>query len=134
MRRKPMAENPLRQLAECGQAVWSDFIRRTFIENGDLQRLVEQDGLTGVTSNPTIFEKAIAGTPDYDRDLEELVKEGNNSEQIFQRFASHDVQLAADVLRPVYDRTQARDGYVSIEVSPAAAHDTQKTIDDAHTL
>jgi transaldolase len=129
-----MADNPLRQLNACGQSVWNDFIRRTFITNGDLQRLVSEDGISGVTSNPTIFEKAIDESSDYDHDLRRLIEEGKNAEQTFQHLASTDVRMAADVLRPIYDRTGGHDGFVSIEVSPDAAHDTAKSIDDAHIL
>lgn len=127
-----MADNPLRQLEACGTAVWSDFIRRSFVESGELERLVEGDGISGVTSNPTIFEKAIGGSSDYDDQLKELAREGKDAEQIFQEMASTDIRMAADVLRPVYERTTRHDGYVSVEVSPAAAHDERKTMEDAH--
>ncbi len=127
-----MAENPLTQLSACGQSVWNDNIQRTFVTNGDLQRLVEQDALGGVTSNPTIFEKAIGGSSDYDDDLKRYVGEGEDAEGVFKRLAVTDITLGADVLRPVYDRTEGQDGYISIEVSPSAAHDTPKTLDDAH--
>ncbi len=127
-----MAENPLKQLSACGQSVWNDNIQRTFVTNGDLQRLVEQDALGGVTSNPTIFEKAIGGSSDYDDDLKRYVEEGEDAEGVFKRLAVTDITLGADVLRPVYDRTEGQDGYISIEVSPSAAHDTLKTLADAH--
>lgn len=126
-----MATNPLQQLNECGTSAWSDFIRRSFIKNGDLQKLVD-DGISGVTSNPTIFEKAIGGSDDYDDQLHELAQQGKNPEEIFREVASTDICMAADILRPVYDRTDRHDGYVSVEVSPAAAHDLQKTLEDAH--
>jgi transaldolase/glucose-6-phosphate isomerase len=112
--------------------VWNDNIQRTFVTNGDLQRLVEQDALGGVTSNPTIFEKAIGGSSDYDDDLKQYVEEGEDAEGVFKRLAVTDITLGADILRPVYDRTDGQDGYISIEVSPSAAHDTPKTLDDAH--
>ncbi len=127
-----MADNPLQQLEECGQSVWIDYIRRTFVQNGDLERFIKQDGVGGVTSNPTIFEKAIGGSTDYDEDLKRLVGEGASTEEIFRNLASFDVGGAADLLRPVYDRTNRHDGFVSIEVSPEAAHDTEKTLSDAH--
>ncbi len=127
-----MAKNPLQQLEECGQSVWIDYIRRTFVQNGDLERFIKQDGVGGVTSNPTIFEKAIGGSNDYDQDLRRLVSEGASTEEIFRNLASFDVRGAADLLRPVYDRTKQHDGFVSIEVSPEAAHDTEKTLSDAH--
>lgn len=128
-----MAENPLRQLEACGTAVWNDFIRRSFIKSGDLKKLVDDDGISGVTSNPTIFEKAIGGSPDYDDQLRELVTSGVTSpEAIFRELASTDICMAADILRPVYDRTGKHDGFISVEVSPAAAHNYDKTIEDAH--
>ncbi len=128
-----MAENPLRDLEACGVAVWSDFIRRDFIDDGNLKKLVEDDGISGVTSNPTIFEKAIGGSSDYDDQLRELVTSGvTTPEDIFREVASTDICMAAEVLRPVYDRTSTHDGFVSVEVSPEAAHDYQKTLDDAH--
>src|SRR5579884_4249417 len=128
-----MADNPLRDLEACGTAVWNDFIRRTFVANGDLKRLVDEDGISGVTSNPTIFEKAIGGSDDYDDQFKQLVGEGlRDPEEIFRELASTDITMAADVLRPVYDATNKHDGYVSVEVSPLAAHDLQKTLEDAH--
>ncbi len=127
-----MAANPLQQLEQCGQSVWIDYIRRTFVQNGDLEKFVKQDGIGGVTSNPTIFEKAIGGSNDYDQDLRRLVGQGASTEDIFRDLASFDVGAAADLLRPVYDRTDRHDGFVSIEVSPEAAHDTEKTLSDAH--
>lgn len=129
-----MADNPLLQIHECGQSVWNDFISRSFIKDGDLRALVENDGLTGVTSNPTIFQKSISGSSDYDDDMREAVRKGLDTEKTFQYLASNDVRMACDVLRPVYDRTNGQDGYVSIEVSPDAAHDEARTLEDAHTL
>src|SRR5947209_6562179 len=127
-----MADNPLRDISACGQSVWLDFIRRTFITGGELGRLVTEDGLGGVTSNPTIFEKAIGGSQDYDDDLRRLARSGASAEEIFADLASTDVRMAADVLRPVYDRSGGHDGFVSIEVSPDAAHDQERTLSDAH--
>jgi len=123
----------LRQMAELGQAIWLDYIRRAFIMSGDLQALVD-DGLRGVTSNPTIFEKAIAGSTDYDDTLQRLVDEGKTVEQIYEALTLDDIQRAADVLRPVYDRTNGADGYVSLEVSPNLAYDTEGTIAEARRL
>lgn len=127
-----MAENPLRQVEACGVSVWNDFIRRQWIQAGELKKLITEDGISGVTSNPTIFEKAIDGSSDYDEQLRQLAGKGESAEEIFRELAADDVQMAADVLRPVYDRTNAYDGYVSVEVSPDAAHNTQKTLEDAH--
>lgn len=128
-----MAKSKLDQLADLGQAAWLDFIRRSFITSGELKALVEK-GLRGVTSNPSIFEKAIAGSDDYDEQLFCLAKEGVAVEQIYERMAVSDIQQAADVLRPVYDRTNGLDGYVSLEVSPDLARQTQATIDEARRL
>ena len=127
-----MTENPLKVLNSCGQSVWNDFIQRSFIADGGLRKLVEEDGISGVTSNPTIFQKAIGSSPDYDTDLRTYAADGEDAEGIFKRLASNDIRMGADILRPVYDRTSGQDGYISIEVSPDAAHDTQKTLADAH--
>ena len=123
----------LRDVADLGQAIWLDYIRRSFITSGDLQRLVDE-GLRGVTSNPTIFEKAIAGSTDYDDDLQRLVNQGKTVEEIYQVLTLDDIQRAADVLRPVYDQTAGADGYVSLEVSPDLAYDTESTISEARRL
>ncbi len=125
--------NKLNELAELGQAVWLDYIRRSFIASGELQGLIE-DGLTGITSNPTIFEKAIAGSTDYDDALHQLVDAGKDAAQIYEALVFEDIQLAADLLRPVYERTDGADGYVSLEARPALAHDTEGTIAEAHHL
>jgi transaldolase / glucose-6-phosphate isomerase len=121
----------LRALTEAGTSVWLDQIRRGLIEGGELQRLVEQDSLRGVTSNPAIFEKAILGSDEYDEQLAELAERGLGPSDIYDELAIRDVQLAADVLRPVWDETGAFDGYVSLEVSPALAHDMEATLEQA---
>jgi len=123
----------LKELANLGQAIWLDYIRHTFITSGDLQALVD-DGLRGVTSNPSIFEKAIAGSSDYDQDLHRLVDEGRSVEEIYETLTLDDIRQAADVLRPLYDATDGRDGYVSLEVSPTLAHDTAGTVEEARRL
>ncbi len=125
--------NKLSELAELGQAVWLDYIRRSFIASGELQGLIE-DGLTGITSNPTIFEKAIAGSTDYDDALHQLVDAGKDAAEIYEALVFEDIQQAADLLRPVYERTDGADGYVSLEARPALAHDTEGTIAEAHHL
>ena len=131
----PAAVNPLQELGKYGQSVWLDYIRRSLISSGELQRMIDQDGLGGVTSNPAIFEKAITGSTDYTDALLELQKEkGLDAMAIYERMAIKDIQDAADVLRPVYDRTGRRDGYVSLEVSPFLAKDTEGTIRDARRL
>src|SRR3954447_14949002 len=114
----------LAALTAAGTSVWLDQIRRGMIEEGELGRMVEEDSLRGVTSNPAIFEKAILGSPDYDDDLAAAAKEGLSAREVYRRLAVRDVQLAADVLRPVYDDTGGYDGYVSLEVAPRLAHDT----------
>jgi transaldolase len=126
----------LKELTRKGQSVWLDFISRKLICNGDLKRLVENDGVRGVTSNPTIFEKAIAGSTDYDQTLRALLSKDPDAdvEKLYEPLAIEDIRMAADVLRPVYDETDAADGYVSLEVSPHLAHDTQATIAEARRL
>src|SRR5713226_3976336 len=127
--------NPLLQLADYGQAVWLDYIRRGLITTGELERLVREDGLRGVTSNPTIFEKAIAGSTDYSQALEELQRRHDlDAMGLYEQLAIRDIQDAAEVLRPVYETTKRRDGYVSLEVSPYLARNTQATIAEARRL
>ncbi|HSY59204.1 MAG TPA: bifunctional transaldolase/phosoglucose isomerase [Terriglobales bacterium] len=129
------SQNPLKELNKFGQSVWLDFIRRSLISTGELARLISQDGLRGVTSNPSIFEKAITGSTDYTKTLEELsAKKGLDAKAIYETLAIRDIQDAADVLRPVYDQTKRRDGYVSLEVAPYLAHKTQETLDEARRL
>ena len=132
---KPQTTNPLLDLAKYGQSVWLDYIRRNLLTSGELKRLIEQDGLAGVTSNPAIFEKAITGSTDYTDALVELQKRKDlDAMGIYEILAIQDIQEAADTLRPVYDRTKKRDGYVSLEVSPFLAKDTEGTIKDARRL
>ena len=127
--------NPLLDLSKYGQSPWLDYIRRNLISSGELKRLIEQDGLAGVTSNPAIFEKAITGSTDYTDALIDLQKRKDlDAMGIYEILAIKDIQDAADTLRPVYDRTKKRDGYVSLEVSPFLAKDTDGTIKDARRL
>ena len=128
--------NPLKALGEQGQSIWLDYIRRDLIRSGELKRLVEEDGIRGVTSNPTIFEKAIAGSPDYDDALKAVLAQNEKAEveKLYEPLAIEDIQMAADVLRSVYDSTGGDDGYVSLEVSPHLAHDTEGTINAARRL
>jgi transaldolase/glucose-6-phosphate isomerase len=121
----------LAALTEAGTSVWLDQIRRGMIEDGELGRMVAEDSLGGVTSNPAIFEKAILGSPDYDDDIAAAAGEGLSAREVYRRLAVRDVQLAADVLRPVYDQTGGHDGYVSLEVAPRLAHDTEGTLEQA---
>ena len=127
--------NPLVELRKYGQSAWLDYIRRTLITGGELKRLVDEDGLGGVTSNPAIFEKAITGSTDYADALVELQKRKDlDAMRVYEIIAIKDIQDAADILRPVYDQTKMRDGYVSLEVSPFLARDTQGTLKDARRL
>jgi transaldolase/glucose-6-phosphate isomerase len=123
----------LRELAELGQSIWYDNIRRALLDHGDLQTLVEA-GVTGVTSNPSIFERAIAGSADYDKALREMVPAGGSERTLYEALALEDIQRAADILYPVYERTNGADGYVSLEVSPGLAHDTEGTVVEARRL
>ena len=129
-----MKNNPLKQLGTLGQSIWLDYIRRDLIASGGLRRLIEEDGLRGMTSNPSIFEKAIVESHDYDEDIRAMVREGKSTEAIYEALSQHDVQSAADEFRPVYERTDGKDGYVSLEVNPHLAHDTKGTIDEARRL
>ncbi len=127
--------NPVLALRDLGQSVWLDFIRRDLISSGELKRYVDEDGLGGVTSNPAIFEKAIEGTDDYTSAITELAADSTLSPKaMFEHLAIKDIQDAADVLRPVYDRTNAMDGYVSLEVAPDLARDTEATMAEARRL
>jgi transaldolase len=127
-------QNALLGLQKYGQSVWLDYIRRNIILNGELQKLIDQDGLRGITSNPSIFEKAIAGSNDYTDLLTQLGKQGLPTGQIYERIVVRDIQDSADKLLPVYKSTNRRDGYVSLEVSPTLARDTQSTIEEARRL
>jgi transaldolase/glucose-6-phosphate isomerase len=129
-----MRENPLLKLQPFGQSIWMDYIRRHMITSGELKRLIEEDGLRGVTSNPSIFEKAIAGSHDYDETIRALALEGKNIEEIYQTLTVEDVQRAADLFQPIYHRLNGRDGFVSLEVNPHLAHDTEGTISEARLL
>ena len=121
----------LAALTAAGTSVWLDQIGRQLIDSGELERLREEDSLRGVTSNPTIFNQAILGTDDYDDQLAELARQGADTRSIYQALAIRDIQAACDVLRPVYDATDAHDGYVSFEVDPDLAFDTDRTMEQA---
>ena len=129
-----MKNNPLKQLGALGQSIWLDYIRRDLIASGGLRRLIEEDGLRGMTSNPAIFEKAIAESHDYDEEIRAMALEGKGAEAIYETLSQRDVQSAADEFRPLYDSTDGNDGYVSLEVNPHLAHDTNGTIDEARRL
>ncbi len=127
--------NPLKQLEQAGQSPWLDFVQRHLIESGELKTMVERDGLKGVTSNPTIFEKAIAHSKDYGEALEEFLKQGDHRTMaVYEYLAGADIKAGAEVLRPVYDATAAYDGYISFEVSPYLGFDTEETVAEARRL
>ena len=126
-------ENTIRRNLALGQSTWVDYIRRDMLANGELERLVRA-GVTGLTSNPTIFEKAISGSGDYDEPLAALSREGKSPTQIFEALAVEDIRAAAQALRSVYDASGGRDGFVSIEVAPTLAYDTEGTVHDARRL
>jgi transaldolase len=129
-----MEHNPLFALREHGQSIWYDSISRSMVISGRLQELIDVYAVVGVTSNPTIFEKAIAGSADYDADIRALAETGHRAPQIYERLATDDIRRACDVLRPLYDQTNHVDGRVSIEVSPLLAFNTQETIAEARWL
>ncbi len=123
----------LTELEKMGQSIWLDYIQRSMITSGELKQLVDS-GLRGMTSNPAIFEKAIAGSNDYDEDLKQLINTDQSIEQIYEVLAIKDITLATDTLRSVYDSSGGKDGYVSLEVSPELAYETEKTIAEAKRL
>src|SRR4051795_12378458 len=124
----------LEKITEAGTSIWLDQIRRTLITEGELQRLIDEDSLRGVTSNPAIFEKAILGSTDYDETLKEGAAEGKGTEELYDALAIEDVQLGCDVLRPVWEDTNHVDGYVSIEVNPTLARRGDETLEEARRL
>src|SRR5947209_4365463 len=121
----------LARLTSAGTSIWLDQIRRSLIEGGELQRMVGEESLRGVTANPSIFEKAILGSDDYDDELREMAGEDLSAQEIYDRIAIRDVQLAADVLADVHRESGGADGFVSLEVAPDVAHDTERTIQAA---
>lgn len=126
--------NPLFDLLKQGQSVWLDSIQRRQIQSGELKHLIETMALRGETSNPSIFEKAIVGSSDYDKEIQELAAQGRDTLAIYEKLTTDDVRSACDVFRPVYEESDGGDGFVSIEVSPRLAHDTQGTIEEAKRL
>jgi transaldolase len=129
-----MHANPLKTLGTFGQSLWLDYIRRDLIISGELQRLIEEDGLRGMTSNPSIFEKAIVESHEYAEDIRTLALEGKGVNAIYEMLSQRDVQSAADEFRSLYDKTDGQDGYVSLEVNPHLAHDTKGTVGEARRL
>ena len=129
-----MSDNPLRRLGVLGQSVWLDYIRRSMIESGELESLVREDGLTGITSNPAIFEEAINHHDDYDGAIAELATKAVSVSDLYDALIFGDICAAADILRPVYQESVGADGFVSVEVSPHLARDTAATIAEAHRI
>jgi transaldolase len=127
-------KNPLKGLLDYGQSPWMDYIRRDLLTGGELKRLIHDDGLRGMTSNPSIFAKAITGSKDYSDILESADAKKMNATQLYEKIAVRDVQDAADIFRPVYDESRRRDGYVSLEVSPTLALEADKTLEEARRL
>ena len=129
-----MSQTPLHDLHAHGQSVWLDFLSRDLVDSGELARLVADEGVRGMTSNPTIFQEAIKGSDTYDADVRRLGADGLSPAAMFEAIAVDDISAACDVLRPVFDESGMTDGFVSLEVSPRLAHDTQATIDEARRL
>ena len=129
-----MKQNPFIKLEELGQSFWLDFINRDLYTSGELRRLIEVDGLSGITSNPAIFEKAISESQDYEQDIRSLLAEGKDAKSIYESLCIKDLQMAADEFRPIYEKTKGEDGYVSMEVDPHLAYDTKGTIEEAKRL
>src|SRR6516225_6324877 len=129
-----MAESRLAQLAARGQSVWIDLLSRELVHSGELRKLVDDFSVTGLTSNPSIFQKAIAGGGDYDDQIRESLEQTDDPREVFLQLAVEDVRDACDVLRPVWDATRGADGYVSLEVDPGLADDERATIDQAAEL
>jgi transaldolase len=129
-----MSENPLIKLGTFGQSIWLDYIRRKMIDSGELKKLVDEDGLKGVTSNPAIFDNAIAGSDDYDAAIRKLTQAGKSVKEVYETLTVEDVGAAADVFWPLHDRVDGKDGFVSLEVNPHLAHDTAGTMAEARHL
>jgi transaldolase len=127
-----VAKNPIFDIEKnYGQSIWMDNLSRDLIESGELKRLISDRGIVGITSNPAIFEKAMVGNKIYDADIEAGIKAGKSTQEIYESLAFDDIRHACDILKPVYDESQGLDGYVSIEVPPSIAHDTEMTIQEA---
>ena len=129
-----MGSNPLAQLSKLGQSPWYDQMTRSLVSQGTLKKMIEEDGLRGLTSNPTIFEKAISGSKDYEDTLRDLVGKGAGLAEIYDALVVGDIASAADVFLPVYESTKGEDGFVSIEVSPLLAGETSATVQEAKRL
>jgi transaldolase len=129
-----MGNNPLKKIPSFGQSIWLDYLDRNLMQSGELNQLIEEDGLRGITSNPAIFDKAISGSEVYDKQILRLKAEGESIAGIYERITVEDVQLAADAFRRVYDESGGQHGFVSLEVNPHLARNTAGTIDEARRL
>lgn len=131
-----MKMNSLREVQKLGQSIWLDYMRRDLITSGELKRLIEEDGISGITSNPTIFDKAISAGNQYDATIDKILRQNPHTEPavLFERIEVEDIRMAADALRPVYDQTSGDDGFISIEVNPHLAYDTSASISEARRL
>jgi transaldolase len=129
-----MKTNPLKKLNALGQSIWLDYIKRDLMASGQLKKLIDEDDLRGMTSNPSLFEQVIAESREYDKDIEALARKGNDANDIYATLTQKDVQDAADIFRDLYNKLDGNDGYVSLEVNPHLAHDTQGTIEEARHL
>jgi transaldolase len=129
-----MKTNPLKKLNKLGQSIWLDYIKRDLMASGQLKKLIDEDDLRGMTSNPSLFEQAIAESHDYDNDIEALASKGKDATEIYSVLTQKDVQDAADIFRNLYNKLDGNDGYVSLEVNPHLAHDTIATIEEARRL
>jgi len=127
-------QNPLLKLESFGQSIWLDYMSREALDNGNFKRWIEEDGVTGATSNPSIFEKAMVDSHSYDDSEQILIDQGKTAEEIYQIESMRDIQRAADLVRPVYNRLDGKDGFISVEVSPGVAHDSAATLDEARGL
>ena len=126
--------NPFIEITKLGQSIWFDNIRRSMLTSGELKKMIDEDDLRGMTSNPTIFEKAITGSTDYDQQLQALIAAGKTAPEIYEELVLTDIAGAADILRPVYDKTDGGDGFISHEVNPKLAYETAPTIAEADRL
>lgn len=129
-----MDSNPLRRLGTFGQSLWLDYIRRDMLSSGQLQKMIDEDGICGITSNPAIFQKALAESSDYTEAIRIMARNSYSALRMYETLVQHDVRQAADLLRPIYAKTEGHDGYVSLEVNPHLAHDPQGTIREAMRL
>lgn len=126
-----MQTNPLMKIQQHGQSIWLDYLHRRILDSGELERLIEEDGIRGVTSNPAIFQKAIGDSNVYDPEIRRLADRGNDTDAIYRALIVEDIQRAADLFRPLYDSSEGQHGFVSLEVNPHLAHKTEETVKEA---